>query len=85
MSAFSVVKNVVIVCDIGQFSEVLDVYLTPQMMWRVLGHFASLLSSFALRGSDRSSLPVMVGGAEDGAGKGLTHCGFTWGATEASL
>lgn len=67
MSAFSVVKNIVIVCEIGQFAEVLDVNLTSQMMWRVLGHFASLLSSFALRGSDRSSLPVMVGGVEDGA------------------
>ena len=66
MSAFSVVKNIVIVCEIGQFAEVLDVNLTSQMMWSVLGHFASLLSSFALRGSDRSSLPVMVvGGAKD--------------------
>ena len=68
MSAFSVVKNIVIVCEIGQFAEVLDVNLTPQMMRRFLGHFASLLSSFALRGSDRSFLPVMVvGGAKDGA------------------
>lgn len=85
MGTFSVVNNVVIVCDIRQFAEVVDVNLTPQMMGRVLSHFAGLLSSLALRASDSSSLPVMVDGAEHGARKALSHRGFTRSATDAGL